>query len=203
MTMLRPTAHYGVTVAEGHVRDAQQTDADEIGRIQSATWQQAYQRQLPSSALEAMTPTESAQAWRQAIVAPPGPGHHVMVALEAGPNTTNHVGFLALAPVDHEEEEVDAAAAEIVTMLVEPRWGRRGHGSRLLSSAVEIARTAGAERMICWVLAGDKATESFLRSAGWERDGWRRTFDAGEREIAQHRMQTDISHLPSTGAHHV
>ena len=186
-------------MAEGHVRDAQPTDADDIGRIQAATWHQAYERQLPASALEVMTPEAAAESWRSAVSAPPDSGHRVMVALEVGAIDTNRVGFVAIAPAGEDEEDIEAPTAEIVMMLVEPRWGRRGHGSRLLTSAVEAARTGGAERMICWVLAGDTATESFLRSAGWERDGWRRTFDAGEREIAQHRLQTDISHLPTAG----
>lgn len=190
------TKVYGV--AEGHVRNAQPTDADEIGRIQSATWQQAYRRQLPASALEAMTPQAAADGWRDALTAPPGPQHRVLIALEAGPADTSSVGFAAIAPANPDEEEADDAS-ELVTILVEPRWGRRGHGSRLLSAAVEAARATGAERMICWVLGGDKATEDFLRSAGWERDGWARTLDAGEREIAQHRMHTAIDHV-SPGA---
>lgn len=186
-------------MAEGHVRDAQPTDSDEIGRIQSATWRQAYQRQLPPSALDAMTPEAAAQAWREAITDPPDPAHRVMIALEASTTETASVGFAAVAIPGPDEEDAENSV-EIVALLVEPRWGRRGHGSRLLSATVERARSVGADSMICWVLAGDKATEGFLRSAGWERDGWRRTFDAGDREIAQHRMSTDISHLPPGGA---
>lgn len=183
-------------MAEGHVRDAQSTDADEIGRIQATTWQQAYQRQLPEQALAAMTPEAAAEAWRPAVSAPPDAAHHVFVAMEASSTDSTRVGFAAIAaPAADEEDATDAS--EIVALLVEPRWGRRGHGSRLLSAVVERARANGAASMICWVLAGDRATEGFLRSAGWERDGWRRTFDAGEREIAQHRMSTDISHLPT------
>jgi GNAT superfamily N-acetyltransferase len=177
-------------------------DADEIGRIQAVTWHQAYERQLPASALEAMTADAAADSWRAGVAAPPDSGHKVMVALEVSATETTRVGFVAIAPAGADEEDIEAPTAEIVMLLVEPRWGRRGHGARLLTSAVETARAGGAERMICWVLAGDKATESFLRSAGWERDGWRRSFDAGEREIAQHRLHTDISHLP-TGSRNV
>lgn len=187
-------------MAEGHVRDAQSTDADEIGRIQSTTWQQAYQRQLPQTALDAMTPDAAAAAWHDAIVNAPGPGHRVFIALEASATDTSRVGFVATAPSAADEDDA-AGATEIIALLVEPRWGRRGHGSRLLSAAVDAAREAGSGRMICWVLGGDKASEDFLRSAGWERDGWRRTLDAGEREIPQYRMHTDISHLPGGAAH--
>ncbi|WP_153504886.1 GNAT family N-acetyltransferase [Cumulibacter manganitolerans] len=181
-------------MAEGFVRDAQPTDTDAIGRIQSATWRQAYARQLPADALEAMTPQAASEAWRDAVTSPPGAGHRVLIALEASRTDTTVVGFVALAPAATDEAEAEDAV-EIVSLLVEPRWGRRGHGARLLSAAVDTARAASAGRMICWVLGGDKATEDFLRSAGWERDGWRRTLDAGDREIPQYRMHTDISHL--------
>lgn len=184
-------------MAEGHVRDAQPTDAEDIGRIQAVTWHQAYDRQLPPSALQSMTADAAAESWRAGIAAPPDSGRRIMLALEVTATDTTCVGFVAMAHPDEDEEDIPAPTAEIVTLLVEPRWGRRGHGSRLLDAAVRAARAGGAERMICWVLAGDKATESFLRSAGWERDGWRRTFDAGEREIAQHRLHTDIGHLPT------
>lgn len=180
-------------MAEGHVREAQPTDADEIGRIQSATWQQAYQRQLPASALQEMTPEIASAAWRAALLGASS-GQHLLIAIEASATESHRVGFAALAPAAADEEEAEAAS-ELVALLVEPRWGRRGHGSRLLAAAVDAALLAGSAQLITWVLGGDKATESFLTGAGWQRDGWRRTLDAGEREIVQHRMSTSIAHL--------
>ena len=50
-------------------------------------------------------------------------------------------------PDDPDVEATDAIAA----LLVEPRWGRRGHGSRLLSAIVELARLDGVRRLVAWV----------------------------------------------------
>ena len=40
--------------------------------------------------------------------------------------------------------------AQIAPLLVEPRWGRRGHGSRLLAAAVDHAQADGFTRLITW-----------------------------------------------------
>ena len=51
-----------------------------------------------------------------------------------------------------EEGIADAShTAQIAPLLVEPRWGRRGHGSRLLAAAVDHARADGFTRLITWV----------------------------------------------------
>lgn len=179
-------------MAEAHVRPATAVDAVELGRIQSATWQQAYANLLPTTALDAMSEDASAAAWRSAVTAPPGPGHLVLVAIEMSTTASTTVGFAALAPTDAEEAEITAPTAEVVALVIEPRWGRRGHGSRLLHAVVERALELGAEELVCWVLAGDIATENLLRSAGWERDGWTRTLEADDRAVVQHRMVADI-----------
>ena len=56
----------------------------------------------------------------------------MLVALEQD----NVVGFAALAPADPQADEPDATVA-VGPILVEPRWGRRGHGSRLMAAAVD------------------------------------------------------------------
>ena len=179
-------------MADTHVRESRQDDAAELGRIQAATWQQAYASIVPPAALAVMTEENAAAAWHSAIASPPSGGHRLFTAYERSSTGETTVGFIALAPPAEDEEDLSAPTAEIVTLLVEPRWGRRGHGSRLLSAAVDIARAGGARHMICWVIARDTATANFLRSAGWERDGWTRTLDAAGQPIDQHRFATDI-----------
>lgn len=180
-------------VADARVRPAQPTDAAELGRIQATTWQQAYSAILPPESLESLTAEIAGEAWRRAITEPPSEGHVVLTAYESSREDTTIVGFAALTPAADDEQELTAPTAELATILVEPRWGRRGHGARLLSAAVAHARGRGADHLIAWVLGGDKATEAFLTSAGWDRDGWTRPLDTGDRQIAQHRYVTDIS----------
>lgn len=180
-------------MADAHVREARSQDADEIGRILVDTWRQAYDRILPASVLADLDYAQAAQSWRSAITDPPGAGHQVFTAYERSSTGETIVGFLAIAPPAEDEQAIAAPTAEVATVLVEPRWARRGHGSRLLSAAVAIAAAGKADHLICWIPLQDKATASFLQSAGWDRDGWTRTLDASGTDLIQQRFATNIS----------
>jgi GNAT superfamily N-acetyltransferase len=74
---------------------------------------------------------------------------------------------------------------------VEPRWGRRGHGSRLLSAVADLAAGSGAARLQVWLLEDDRVSAGFYESAGWAPDGWVRTLDTGDaplREVRWHAL---------------
>ena len=73
-------------------------------------------------------------------------------------------------------------------MLVEPRWGRRGHAGRLLATAASALRADGAERGITWVAQSDHASLGFFRRAGWKPDGLVRTLDTGETTVREVRL---------------
>lgn len=176
--------------ADATVRPARAADAAEIARIQVVTWRTAYPSVLPTDVLESWDSAAATERWRTAIDAPPTPGHGVLVALERDVL----VGFAAYGPAELTAGEVPDPAGpttELSTLLVEPRWGRRGHGSRLLAATADLAEDAGAARLQVWLLEPDRVSASFYESAGWERDGWARTLDTGEaplREIRWHAL---------------
>jgi GNAT superfamily N-acetyltransferase len=170
-------------VADAAVRAARPGDVPEIARIQVETWRTAYRRFLPESVLAALDVGQAEQAWRAAVAQPPSPAHHVLVATE-GADT---VGFAAVGP--SEEEDAQPGEAAVAALLVEPRWGRRGHGSRLLAAAVDHLRQDGVTRLVAWVPDGDRASTAFYESAGWEPDGRARVLEAeggSVREIRWH-----------------
>jgi GNAT superfamily N-acetyltransferase len=108
------------------------------------------------------------------------------------------VGFVALGPADDPEPgdpEPDTTLA-VGPILVEPRWGRRGHGSRLLAAAVDHARGDGATRAISWIPEGDTVTREFLLSAGWAPDGLLRALDTGAGELREIRLHTSLMPAP-------
>ena len=179
-------------MADVSVRPARVDDVAEIGRIQVETWRYGYRDILPPPVLEGLDAEGAAEAWATAVAAPPSPRHHVLVALEQ----QWVVGFVAVAPSS--EEDGDEAPAEptvtIGPLLVEPRWGRRGHGSRLLAAAVDHARADGVTRAIAWIPEADTASKEFFVSAGWAPDGLARGLDTGAgelREIRLHALLTD------------
>lgn len=173
-------------VADVAVRTARPGDVPEIARIQVETWRTAYKRFLPESVLAALDEGAAEAAWGEAVAAPPTPAHHVLVATE-GPTT---VGFAAVSP--SAEEGAPADSAEIAVLLVEPRWGRRGHGSRLLAAIVDHLRQDGAIRLVTWVPDGDTATTAFYASANWERDGGTRILEADGGTVREGRWHVEI-----------
>ncbi|HVV10436.1 GNAT family N-acetyltransferase [Amycolatopsis sp.] len=170
------------------VRAAVAADAPEIARIQSVTWRIAYADMLGEEALAELEARAEAQ-WAEAIAHPDTTVH---VATE-GAFT---VGFCVAGPAP--DEEVAYASGElpedaartglIATILVEPRWGRRGHGGRLLADAAAGLRRRGAERGISWVAESDSASLGFFRRAGWRPDGTVRTLDTGQRRLREVRL---------------
>ncbi|MGY1805148.1 GNAT family N-acetyltransferase [Blastococcus sp. SYSU D00922] len=176
--------------ADVSVRPAVPEDAAEIARVQEVTWRTAYRAVLPPAVLDGWDADAAQATWRSAVAAPPTPAHGVLVALERN----SLVGFAAYGPAEltaGEEPDPAGPTTEVGTLLVEPRWGRRGHGSRLLAAVSDLARAGGAARLQVWLLEDDRASATFYESAGWEPDGWARTLDTGSdplREIRWHAL---------------
>jgi GNAT superfamily N-acetyltransferase len=178
-------------MADVSVRPASPADADEIGRLQVRTWRAGYTKVLPEPVLQALDPKAVADTWRAAITAPPSLSHHVLIAMEG----EWQVGLTAFGPdSDAQPQDPDPEqTAAISLLLVEPRWGRRGHGSRLLAAVVDLARESGVSRLVAWVPAADTASLEFYRSAGWEADGLQRSLDTGVGAVTELRLHAAIT----------
>lgn len=182
-------------MADVSVRPARPDDADEIARIQIATWQTAYVDLLPAAVLEERAQQRARAAWSAAIAEPPSSRHHVLVALEG----QWRVGFAAFGPTEElEPEDADReTTVAVAPILVEPRWGRRGHGSRLLAATVDHARADGMTRAIAWIPEEDNTSREFLLSAGWAPDGLVRALDTGAGELREIRLHTSLVEEPA------
>ena len=82
--------------------------------------------------------------------------------------------------------------AAVTDLLIEPRWGRRGHGSRLLAACVDLWREDGFTTALAWAFEADTAMRSFLTSAGWELDGVTRALDVEGMLVPQVRLHTAL-----------
>jgi GNAT superfamily N-acetyltransferase len=176
-------------MADATVRPAHSADAEEIARIQLATWRTAYSSILPPDILTGLTEEATAEQWRHTIEQGPAT---VFVATEG----EWLVGFGAAGEAP-EDESADAqghppedakTVALVSTLLVEPRWGRRGHGGRILAIAAQFLRDNGLTRGIAWVPQADDASLAFYQRAGWTLDGTVRTLDAGGRPLREVRL---------------
>lgn len=173
-------------MATADVHLARVADAAEIARIQRLIWETAFAELVDPSALDEV---DAEQSWAAAIE---HKGTDVFVATEG----VHTVGFCVCGPAPSVELEgpggelpADAEHTGLVaTLLVEPRWGRRGHGGRLLAAAARAMRSRGVQRAVTWVAESDSATLSFYRRAGWDPDSTLRTLDTGERQIRELRL---------------
>ncbi|MGH4023453.1 MAG: GNAT family N-acetyltransferase [Pseudonocardiaceae bacterium] len=185
------------------VRAATAQDVATLAALHRTTWRAAYHELLPPETLNALDSPEVRQAWADAVAG----GATVLLAAEGDVP----VGFVVAGPAP--ESEVAAAdgalpadaerTALVSTLLVEPRWGRRGHGGRLLASAAARLREAGAIRGIAWVAAADSASLNFYRRAGWEPDGTVRSLDAGGRVLREVRLTGGLDLQLAPGANWV
>lgn len=176
-------------MARPNVHLASPDDAAEIARIQRDTWRTAYRDIVGAEAIAALEETGTELRWTEAIK---HPDTDVFVATEGGATVGFTVSGQApedeLADPDGGLPEDAAHTGLIGTVLVEPRWGRRGHGGRLLAAAARALRSRGARRAITWVSESDSATLSFYRSVGWDPDGTVRTLDTGAARIREMRL---------------
>jgi GNAT superfamily N-acetyltransferase len=171
-------------VAESTVRRATVADAEVIANMQIQTWQQAFAELLPAQVV--MTdPLRHRELWETRL----GQGGPALLALEG----TEFVGFAAVSD-RLDNANLLAPIGEIEVLYVLPRWGRRGHGGRLLAGAAAELRRAGATTAQWWIPESDKATRTFLMSAGWAADGVRRELDTGAEPLFEIRYSggTDL-----------
>lgn len=163
--------------ADVSVRPSLPEDAEAVVRVQVAAWHAAHGEALGEEALAALDVAQMRERWETAISSPPGRDFAVLVACERA----DVVGFVAVAP------------GQLVALEVLPTAQRSGHGSRLLSAAVDRLRTDGAEEVTAWVLEGDTARETFLAGAGLAEDGRSRVLDVAGSPVAERRWSATIT----------
>jgi GNAT superfamily N-acetyltransferase len=181
----------------GYVRPARPDEAADIAGIQLSTWRTAYRRLLPRRVLDNLDAAWMTREWQAAIEAPPSPRHRVLVAIEQTEDP-HLVGFAASGPADEaaiapDEKPLAPTVAAVTDLLIEPRWGRRGHGSRLLAATVDLWHVDGYTTAVAWAYERDPATIKFLTAAGWAPDGATRSLDVDDLLIPQIRLHTSLT----------
>lgn len=151
------------------VRHATVHDASAIAAVQLTVWRTVFAKFLPAAVVGGLDDDAVSASWAQAI-STPGDAH-VLVALEG----TEVTGFAA------------GSGGEVATLLVYPRWGRRGHGGRLLGTLAARLHADGAQRAQVWVAEDDEASRRFFTRHGWPADATVRTSHHGAQVLRERR----------------
>lgn len=180
-------------MADVFARPARLIDAAGFAAVQRRSWLAAGEE------LDLPIPPDAAEmerSWERAIMAPPSDRHSTWVAIEAaapGDEGDVVVGVAALAPVAEPDLDSDSCL-ELVVFTVDPEHRGRGHGSRLLTAAMQTAADADEREAVVWVASTDDALRRFLEKAGWAADGAHRTLatDDETQRLRQVRMGTAL-----------
>lgn len=175
--------HVHPDAGAGFVRDATAADASAVAAIQSECWSHDFD--WPAEVFAEFGHHDPEMQWARAVIAPPGPGHRLVVATQ---NSTV-VGFAALAPSG--DADAQPRDIEIVAWEVRPGFRRHGHGSRLLAAVADHARSVGADTLTIWISAADDPRRHVLHEAGFEADGAHRTLqlDTGDSDVTVRQIR--------------
>jgi GNAT superfamily N-acetyltransferase len=173
------------------VRLARTSDVDDIADVNVRAWRHRFAGLLPDAALAGLDPADLAMTWASGILNPPLPSQRVLVAI----HDDVVAGYAAWGPC--QDPDADDATGELLALEVDPEQVGRGHGSRLMAAAVDLARSTGQTSAACWTLLADEPRRAFLQSAGWGPDAAYRDVvvgvdDAGEIVVREARLVTEL-----------
>ena len=141
------------------IREAKESDAAEIAKVQVDTWQQTYRGIVPDNYLNSLTCENKEQYWREFLVS--DETHLVFVA------ETEEKQIVGFAAVGQNQDAEKDFTGELYTLYLLADWQRRGIGRLLVQTAAQSLLKQQLTSMIVWVL-GDNPFRAFYESLGGE-----------------------------------
>lgn len=185
-----PGARHNGGVPTG-VRPARTPDVDDIAALQIRAWRTNFAQVLPPAELAALDPADLAMTWASAILNPPTPSHRLLVAVDGASGSDSLAGYSAFGV--SADPDADENTAELLALVVDPDRTRQGHGSRLLTAAVDHLRAAGFLTLATWLPMADGISRTFFGSSGWGPDSaYRDRVISADKVLREVRLVTDI-----------
>jgi GNAT superfamily N-acetyltransferase len=164
-----------LSTARFAVRQATLSDAEQIARVQTASWQSSYRGILPDSILDTMDPVRRIGSRRE-ILADSGAlnlvaydtTHGDLVGFaNAGPSRKQ--GHPEIAPEDarHDLPRL-ARLGELYEIYILDRAKRYGLGRELFETVTDWCRSRHMVTMVVWVLEGNQHARRFYEAMGGE-----------------------------------
>ena len=142
------------------LRRAAAGDAPAIARVRVDSWRTTYRGMIPDAYLDSMKVDASTAIWDRVLTAGPGTTSVFVAARDA-----EVVGFAGGAMLDEPKYGIDA---ELVAIYLRREFQHAGLGRRLFGAVVDAQSTFGANGILTWVIAGNKAARAFYQRLGGE-----------------------------------
>ncbi|GAB3168487.1 GNAT family N-acetyltransferase [Myceligenerans halotolerans] len=163
---------------EVSIRPARAEDADDIARVDIASWRGAYSEMLPGSYLSSLDAEERAALWRDAVAAE---GTRILVAETSG----GTVGFTSVGP--SRDEDAEDGDLEIYAIYLHPKaWGS-GVARDLMRQV--LGDVPDGASVTLWILAENERAQHFYRRHGFAPDGTERIDEIGGKPMTQLRYR--------------
>lgn len=144
------------------IREARESDADDIARLHAASWRAAYRGALSDAYLDGPIEAERLKLWRGRLDQPAG-NQLVVVAESAG----QMVGFACAYGGEDQKW-----GTFLDNLHVMPEFKRRGVGAKLMEAvAAWSARIYPGQGIYLWVLESNLAAQRFYQSLEGENAG--------------------------------
>ncbi|GAB4083503.1 GNAT family N-acetyltransferase [Myceligenerans cantabricum] len=163
---------------EVSIRPAKAKDADDIARVDIASWRSAYSEILPGSYLSALDASERTALWRDAVASE---NTRILVA----ETRVGTVGFTSVGPSRDEDAEDDDL--EIYAIYLHPAaWGS-GVARDLMLQVLD--RVPAGASITLWILQENERAQHFYRRHGFAHDGTERIDEIGGKPMTQLRYR--------------
>lgn len=159
------------------VRRATPADADEIARVNVASWRTAYRGLVPGAVLDGMDPAARIPGWRRATDQPEPSALFVAVV----PGTAAVAAYCLVAAARTEDDRLGAVpTGELVAIYADPAHLGAGAGHAVHEAGVARLAGSGFRHAVLWVFADNPSSHAFYRAHGWQPDGATRQQPIGD-----------------------
>jgi GNAT superfamily N-acetyltransferase len=165
------------------VRRAEVADAEEIARINVASWRHAYRGIVPDAVLDRMLPESRVPGWRRWL-AQPMPAA-VFVAADVAGRIGAYCGVDAVR--EPEDGHADLPTGELCAIYADPGYLGSGAGHAVHDAALRHLAGQGFRYAVLWVLAANEPAQQFYRGHGWRPDGGSKQYELGAAALPEVR----------------
>jgi ribosomal protein S18 acetylase RimI-like enzyme len=165
------------------VRRADAADAEEIARINVASWRSAYRGIVSDAVLDRLLPESRVPGWRRWLTRPEPAA--VFVAIDATGRIGAYCGVDAVR--EPEDRHADLRTGELCAIYVDPGARGSGAGHAVHEAGLRHLAEQGFRYAVLWVLAANTPAQRFYRGHGWRSDGGSKQYQVGAERLPEVR----------------